>query len=224
MLILIVISDLMKNLDFDTLASDKFLKVQKSIFSLSFLGLKPSGVSPFLQSFIYKTYCLSQFTYALETTTLLKGTRDYLNVSQNNLIRQILGLPRTCHMSRILKCLNIYNMEELYISTKLSFLESIRNNSVSSDIFRYLCNNKNKRKSHSKSFVQDIKLLEINFHKEISVIYENPLGYKKLLKKKTANQDGILDSIYSCLNSYKSNTFKKMLAPIKLPVITHNYG
>ena len=87
-------------------------------------------------------------------------------------------------------------MEELYISTKLSFLESIKNNSVSSDIFRYLCNNKNKRKSHSKSFVQDIKLLEINFHKEISVIFENPLGYKKLLKKKTANQDGILDSIY----------------------------
>ena len=74
--------------------------------------------------------------------------------------------------------------------------------------YRYLCNNKNKRKRYSKSFVQDIKLLESNFHKEISVIFENPLGYKKLLKKKTANQDGILDSIYSysCLNSYKSNT------------------
>ena len=40
-------------------------------------------------------------------------------------------------MSRILKSLNIYNMEELDISTKLSFLESIKNNSVSSDIFRY---------------------------------------------------------------------------------------
>ena len=75
-------------------------------------------------------------------------------------------------------------MEELDISTKLSFLESINNSSVSSDIFRYLCNNKNKRKRYSKSFFQDIKLLESNFHKEISVIYENPLGYKKLLKKK----------------------------------------
>ena len=52
-------------------------------------------------------------------------------------------------------------MEELYISTKLSFLESIKNNSVSSDIFRYLCNNKNKRKRYSKSFVQDIKLAPI---------------------------------------------------------------
>jgi len=205
-----------KNLDFDTLASDKFLNVQKSIFSLSFLGLKPCGISPFLQSFIYKTYCLSQFTYALETTTLLKGTRDYLNISQNNLIRQILGLPKTCHMSRILKCLNIYNLEELYISTKLSFLESIKNNSVSMDIFSYLCN-KNKSKRYSKSFVQDIKLLESNFNKEISVIFENPIVYKKLLKKRPTNQDGILDSIYSCLNKYKSNTYKKMLDDLTKP-------
>ena len=129
----------------------------------------------------------------------------------------MLGLPRTCHMSRILKCLNIYNMEELYISTKLSFLESINNSSVSSDIFRYLCNNKNKRKCHSKSLVQDIKWLESNFHKEISVIFENPIVYKKLLKKRPTIQDGILDSIYSCLNKYKSNTYKKMLDDLTKP-------
>ena len=73
-----------KNLDFDHLANEKFLNFQRSIFSLSFLGLKPFGIYPFLQSFINRTYCLSQFTYALETTTLLKKTRDYLNVSQNN--------------------------------------------------------------------------------------------------------------------------------------------
>ena len=97
-------------------------------------------------------------------------------------------------------------MEELYVSTKLSFLESIKNNSVSSDIFRYLCDNKNKSKRYSKSFVQDIKLLENNFHKEISVIFENPLVFKNLLKKRPITQDGILDSIYSCLNKYKSNT------------------
>ena len=107
-----------KNLDFDLLANEKFLNVQKSIFSLSFLGFKPFGISPLLQSFIYKTYCLSQFIYALETTTLLKGTRDYLNISQNNLIRQIISLPKTCHMTNLLRLLlKIFNFEELYIST-----------------------------------------------------------------------------------------------------------
>ena len=57
-------------LDFDSSALNKFKNVQKSIFSLTFLGLKPLGVSPMLQSFLYKTYCLSQFTYAIETSTL----------------------------------------------------------------------------------------------------------------------------------------------------------
>jgi hypothetical protein len=108
-------------------------------------------------------------------------------------------------------------MEELYISTKLSFLESIKNNLVSSDIFRYLCSYKNKSKRYSKSFVQDIKLLECNFNKDISAIFENPLSFKNLLKKRSSSQDGILDSIFTCLNKYKSNTFKKMLVDLTKP-------
>ena len=206
-----------KNLDFDLLATEKFLNVQKSIFSLSFLGLKPFGISPFLQSFIYKTYCLSQFTYALETTTLLKGTRDYLNISQNNLIRQIIGLPKTCHMTRLLTLLKIFNFEDLYISTKLSFLDSIKNNCISSDIFNYLCVNKSNSKRYSKSFVQDIKVLENHFNYEISAIFENPLSFKKLLKKQSTLPDGILDSINSCLKNYKSKMYKKMLEELTKP-------
>jgi hypothetical protein len=206
-----------KNLDFDLLANEKFLNVQRSIFSLSFLGLKPFGISPFLQSFIYKTYCLSQFTYALETTTLLKKTRDYLNVSQNNLIRQIIGLPKTCHMTRILKLLKIFNFEELYISSKLSFLTSIKNNSISSAIFDFLCVNKSKSKRFSKSFFQDIKVLENHFNYGISAIFENPLNFKKLLKKQSTIPDGILDSINICLTKYKSRKFKKMLDELTKP-------
>ena len=68
-----------------------------------------------------------------------RGTRDYLNISQNNLIRQIIGLPKTCHMTRLLTLLKIFNFEDLYISTKLSFLASIKNNCLTSDIFDYLC-------------------------------------------------------------------------------------
>jgi len=181
------------------------------------LGLKPSGLSPFLQAFIYKTYCLSQFTYALETTTLLKGTRDDLNVSQNNLIRIILGLPKTCHISKILKCLKIYNIEDLYLSTKLSFLNSIKNNSVSYSIFNQLCHIKTKRNRYSKSFVQDIILLEKHFEKEISIIFENPFIFKKLLKQYFLKHDGISDSINECLKYHKSKTIKQWLVNITKP-------
>ena len=59
--------------------------IQKFVFSLSFLWLQPKSLSP-------KTYCLSQFTYSLETSVLNRDTRDYLNICQNNILRQILGL------------------------------------------------------------------------------------------------------------------------------------
>ena len=135
----------------------------------SFLGLKPNSISLHLQSFIYKTYCLSQFTYSLETTVLNQDTRNYLNISQNNIIRQILGIHKLCHMSQILKCLKIINFEDLYISSKLSFLNSIIQNEITKNIFLYLCSKKRNRLS--KSFVQDIKVLENRFQSKIGTIY-----------------------------------------------------
>ena len=116
-------------------------------------------------------------------TTLLKGTRDYLNISKNNLIRHIISLTKTCHMTKLLRLLKIFNFEELYISIKLSFLESIKNNCISLAIFDYLRVNKSKIKRYSKSFVQDIKVLDSHFNHGISAIFENPLNFKKLLKK-----------------------------------------
>ena len=88
-----------KNLDFNKEAIKKFGNTQKSVFSLTFLGLKPNTITPHLQSFIYKTFCLSQFTYSLETTVINTQTRNYLHICQNNLLRQIIGLNKFCHMS-----------------------------------------------------------------------------------------------------------------------------
>ncbi|RNA14553.1 hypothetical protein BpHYR1_003744 [Brachionus plicatilis] len=45
-----------------------------------------SHVSPSLKSFIYKTFCLPQFTYGLENLTLDNKTLKILNIYQNNLI------------------------------------------------------------------------------------------------------------------------------------------
>ena len=53
--------------------------------------------------------------------------------------------------------------------------------------------------------------MENHFNYEISAIYENPLNFKKLLKKRSTIPDGILDSINSFLKNYKSKTYKNML-------------
>ena len=206
-------------LNFDLIACEKFKNVQKSIFSLSYLGLTPQGVSPTLKSLIYKTYCLSQFTYALETTTLTKKTRDYLNVSQNNLLRQMIGLNKFCHMSKILLALKIHNFEQLYIKSKLSFLNSIKSNELSSMILKSLIEKKNTCKPSSKSFTKDLILLEKHFNLDISVIYDSKMLDKLNLdlKKLFLQKNGLLDSIKICLNFYKIKLYKTMLDNLTKP-------
>ena len=90
-----------------------------------------------LKAFIYKAYCLTQFSYALETTTLKKETRNVrnvLNVAQNTLIRQMIGLNKFCHMKNILQCIKIIDFEQLYIYTKLK-INTIKFNKISMKIF-----------------------------------------------------------------------------------------
>ncbi|RNA30416.1 hypothetical protein BpHYR1_041125 [Brachionus plicatilis] len=45
-----------------------------------------------------------------------------------------------CHMKDVLKCLQIFNIDELYIQSKLSFLGTLKFNKLSYDIFHDLTN------------------------------------------------------------------------------------
>ena len=52
----------------ESLNSNKYViksfgSVRKSFFSLNMFGMKPNGLNPFLQAFLYNTYCLSKSTY-----------------------------------------------------------------------------------------------------------------------------------------------------------------
>ena len=71
-------------------------------------------------------------------------------------------------MSKILKCLKVFDLENLYVYSKLSFLKSIKQNVITSFIFSELCSSKRNRLS--KSFVQDIKVLEKRFNSKIGDI------------------------------------------------------
>ena len=74
----------------------------------------------------------------------------------------ILGIHKFCHMSNILKCLKIFNFEELNIFSKLHCLNSIQKNEITNHhIYRYiLALTSFKKNQFSNSFYQNIKLLE----------------------------------------------------------------
>ena len=112
-------------------------------------------------------------------------------------------------MSNILKCLRLYSFEDLYISSKLSFLNSIKQNKITSNIFSFLCNTHRNR--FSKSFFQDIKVLEKRFNSKIGDIYSELDSLRKLLKRSFDLSDGITESINTCLINFKSKKFKNIL-------------
>jgi len=198
-------------LDSNEIACKKFRNIQKSIFSLSFLGLKPNSINPKLQAFIYKTYCLSTFTYGLENMTLNAMSKDFLNVSQNKCLRQIVGLKKFCRMSNILKCLKIFNFEQLYIYYKLNFINTISNNDISSNIFSYLINNRGHNQK-SNSIKKDFCIIENFFNSKIDIISKNCKTYKIILKKQLSiKNNGICNTILYCLNNIKIKFFKNFL-------------
>ena len=190
--------------------------MQTSVFSLSFLGLKPKAISPYLQAFIYNTYCLSLYTYSLETTALTKESRNYINTAQNNLIRQVLGLSFSSHISKILNCIKIHTFHDLYIKTKLSFIRTLCYNENAFKFFSYLVKNK-KISFRSKSFKKDITLLEDVYKKDILVILRDTKNIELDFKNKFLANDGITYSIRTCLNNYKDKIYSGMLDELIKP-------
>ena len=59
--------------------------------------------------------------------------------------------------------------------------------------------------------MQDIKVLERRFHSKIGDIYLECNSYKKIIKKSFEQRDGITDSINTCLDKFKSKTYKNLL-------------
>ena len=123
----------------------------------------------------------------------------------------MLGLKSRCLMTRLLRVLKIFKIEELYISSKLSFLQTLKHNKLSSDIFNLICLETQNTKNNSNSFKKDIKLLEEDFGLDISVILAGPLKLKGLLKNTFYDRDGISDSIRTCLSNIKDSRLKRGL-------------
>ena len=125
------------NLNMSEFFKDKFQSVKKSFFSLNSFGFKSNGVSPFLQSFVYKSFCISRILYGFEIMTINKKTLKSLNIAQNDLIRYMTGLSRNSHISNTLKILKLFNIFELYIYMKLIFVKNLKSNFICTSIFNF---------------------------------------------------------------------------------------
>ena len=131
-----------------------------------------------------------------------------------------MGLNKFCHISKILSHslilshfkngLKIYNLEQLYLSHKLSFIRSLEFNSLALAIFDKLIADKNENHIKTKSFIKDILLIEKSFNMEIVEIKNQTRNLNLLLRNSFNQRDGLTDSIDWCLENHQNKHYKNV--------------
>ena len=205
------------NLKSDKFLITKFNSVRKSFFSLHDFGLRPEGLNPFLQGFIYKTFCLSRLLYSIENMCVSLKTLKTVNTMQNNLIRYALRLRRNVHMSFLVKSLKLENFKDLFFKHKLSFLYQVKGNYLTKEIlkFKVLQSSSFNELSFKKtaSVINDFKTLCSILETDITSLIDTNSTNMKLYFDKINfdNNDGLSDSIKLCLSKYDNLYYKSLL-------------
>ena len=90
---------------------------------------------------------------------------------------------------------------------------------ISLNIFKSIVNKKNDYKKNSKSFAQDILLLEKYFKISIEDIHDVKILRKLYnpLKDEFEKEDGVTDSIRTCFANYKVKTYRDILDYLTKP-------
>jgi hypothetical protein len=159
--------------EFSKYIIEKFKSVRNSFFSLNSCGLKPYGINPILQAFIYKTFCLSRLVYGLEFMHINQTTLNTLDSYQNILIKYMLGISKYSHVTDVFRVLKLFRINELYTFSKLSFIKNLKKNNLCTHIFNNLIIYSGHYGKNSKSFIRDINTISTALNLNIFYIYDN---------------------------------------------------
>ena len=116
----------------------KFNKVERSFYSLHSLSCKPKGLNPFIISKTYKKFCQSIIFDGFETCYLSRSNLKELNIRQNILIKNSLGLTKFLRTTPLLNALQIKSVEELYFKHKILLFKQFRFNDTTKYVLDFL--------------------------------------------------------------------------------------
>ena len=121
---------------------------------------------------------------------------NYMNVMQNNLIKNLLQIGRNHHISNILQALKIFNFKHLFYKYKLGFRVQNESYSLSKEIFNYILMNNNiliKSSSYANSIKQLSEFLTKDY-KELGT-KSNLNSHSELLNSKFYKNSNTVDII-----------------------------
>ena len=86
---------------------DKFKKVERSFYSLYTLGCRRNKLNPFIISELYKTFSQSILLYGFEILNYSKTAINEINIRQNILIKNTIGLSKYVKTTPLFAALKI---------------------------------------------------------------------------------------------------------------------
>ena len=198
-------------LDMSSYFIKKFQMVKNSFFSLNSFGFKQGGVNPFLQIFVYKSFCISRILYGLEIMNLNKKTLKLINIGQNDIVRYITGLSRHSHITNTLKILKLFSINDLYYYMKLIFVKNLKSNFICNYIFNILLDSN--YKNNSLSFIKEFKLLCGRLKETMYFVVDNInlmlVKYKDDFREYERNDENEL--ILTCLQNSSDYIMRQQL-------------
>jgi len=179
-------------------------KCEKSFYSLYGLGCKPHCLSPRVTAFIYKQFSQSIFRHGIDMLSISANHLKKLEIRQNILIKQAIGLSRYCKTSPLNQALNLDSITSIYLKHKLFFLRQIKEIKITNDVFNYLSAAYNNLSIHVQCFNNQLNVVNkrlaidnCSANIENSIILINSLSYK--------NSIGLVESIKFLINFYSAS-------------------
>ena len=175
------------------------------------------GVNPFIKSFLYNTYCLPKLTYGMGLYGINKQTRNILNVNQNNLVRYMLGIPYRTHIRKIIKVLNILEMDCVYCCQICIVIKLLHRHKHTKEILLSLAEN-NDLSLDLNDDIQKITGL-LGFEKNMVIFY--PDKVRKMLIENYFYKDVdvvIMQELSGLLQEYSFANKRKLVELIKINI------
>lgn len=172
--------------------------------------MKPNGLMPNRMAFIYKTVCLSRITYAINTYDIKEQTIKEINIKQNNIIRYLLEIPQSSHISDILKVLQIADIKTVINICLCSYVKQLHRHPITKSLIT---------QSNDSSIIEKINKMSRETDENEEEIKYRPDVVKKSIVEKYSGERSQEEvrNIKECLSNYSN--YNRMV----LKTITKSY-
>jgi hypothetical protein len=186
--------------------SNKMTKCERALYSLKNIGCNPHKLHPRAIGFIYKQYCQSILKFGFEFVFLRKSFLRKLEIRQNILLKNILGIHHRARFKIVLNTIKVEQVYQLYEKHKLFGWRQCLKNYLTERILNGLSVCTSNINCTNKSFFQQLKevvgskeLQLANLHEIKNQISEKYTCCDQELKEQV---EGTLDRFHR-MNSYQ---------------------